>query len=158
MATRLSDADLLQRFGNLKRRGSAEADAEMVSAIVADKFSISPTLMDGVLREFEELDRVDQVSVLKVSERFADPRIGEGVRRLEQVNPSLKSPVISQNLALSGAIPELDRLGRIIDETKLAAFSRTLEEESSRSDTESPTRIAAIIKNELRKFEKGTLA
>jgi hypothetical protein len=144
---RLREFRLTTRFGNLRRRGSAQSSADMVATLASPKFALSRTLMDAAIAEWESQERVDRTAVLKVAARFATPQLGEGLVRLETANAALRTnDTIVRNLALSGAVPELDRLGRLVDATALATLARELEEVSRER---APAEIATFIKSRL---------
>jgi hypothetical protein len=147
LTDRLRGLGLTTRFGNVKRRGSAGATSDMVATLAAPKFAASRTLIEGAIRELEAQERLDRTSTLRVIERFAEPRLGEGVVRLENVNPNLKSVNLSRALAQSGAVPELDRLARKVADRDLTALASEIEEAAR---TRSPQEVAALIKEKLR--------
>jgi hypothetical protein len=140
-----------KRYHYLKRRGSAQADAEMVSLLASDRVAPSKTLMEGAIVEFENLKRVDLVSVLPVVERFSGLEFGEGVLRLEEANPALATSTVARNLAQTGAVPELDRLGRVVDEKALPDIAKKIEK-SARAGV--PKETAALIKELLEDIGK----
>jgi hypothetical protein len=80
--------------------------------------------------------KLDRAIVLQVAERFGDPQLGEGIRRLESVNDDLKSnDRVIRTLAQSGAVPELDQLAREIkDSGELAAFASEVGDVAKRGD------------------------
>lgn len=148
----LKELKLTTRVSNVKKRGSTAADAEIVSLLASPKFALSKTLMHGAICELEAKEKVNRASALKVSERFADPRLGEGTLRLEKANPVLKTgETIMRNLAQSRAVPELDRLGRLVDEKALPALAKDLEKAAEEG---SPEEIKKFIEDRLKEVKK----
>ncbi len=108
--------------------------------------------MEGAIHELESQEKVDRISVLKVAERFGEPQFGEGTLRLEKANPQLRTDkTILRTLAVSGAVPELDRLGRSVNEKALPKLSEELAKVASEED---PEEVASFIKMRLKEFEK----
>lgn len=131
LVNRLREFGLTTRFGNLRRRGTALADAELITTLAAPRFTTSRTLLDAAIRELESRSQgtpgIDRAAVLAVTERFADVELGEGIRRLEAANPNLASTTLSRSLAQSGRVPELDRLARLTPTPRLSALAEELE-------------------------------
>jgi hypothetical protein len=63
-----------------------------------------------------------------VATRFGDPKLGEGILRLEATNQALKDNAVATTVASSGAVPELDLIARTLPETELQTFSNQLAE------------------------------
>jgi hypothetical protein len=94
------------------------------------------------------IETLDQATVFKVAERFGDPKLGEGIQRLEAVNPQLKTDsAIATTLAESGAVPELDRLGRVLPAAELPSFTRQVLDVARRGDA------SAVQSSILRKLQ-----
>jgi hypothetical protein len=142
LGNRLRDLGLFNRLTNLKRRGSAIVDAEIVTTLASPKLAGSRILLEGALREFESPRTIDRFSALRVSTRFGDPQLGEGIARLEAIKPSLGEASITGNLARAEIVPELDRLARAADDETLAKLADELEKVAR---TEKPEAIAAFV-------------
>ena len=70
---------------------------------------------------------LDRADVLRVAERFGDPRLGEGLSRLESADSMLTTdPVIVNTLASSGNVVALDQVARNLTPAELTSFSREL--------------------------------
>ena len=152
LAMRLRNTGLTNRFTNLKRRASALADAEMVSMLASPKFLTSKTLMQGAIRELEIEEKLERIPALKVTERFADPKLGEGLTRLEAVKPDLLTrDKVLAILTRSAAIPELDRLARKVKDAELETLARDLENLAKENK---PEKIATFVKEKLKAVEK----
>ena len=92
-------------------------------------------------------ERLDRASVLKVSERFADPQLGEGLLRLEQVSGELRSNERAlRTLAQSGAAPELDLVARSLKDDELEGFVREVSEVARRGESEA---VGALVRSRL---------
>ena len=93
LVDQLKKFQLTTRVGNLRKRGSADADAEMLALLSSLAATGSKTLTEGAVYEFERLEIVDLASTLKVGERFAYPGIGEGIARLENFTIPIDQPL-----------------------------------------------------------------
>ena len=70
---------------------------------------------------------LDRADVLRVAERFGDPRLGEGLSRLEAADSTLTTdPAIVNTLANSGNVVALDQVARTLTPAELTSFSREL--------------------------------
>lgn len=138
-------------FHHLKTAGTAEADAEMVSLLSSPKMQASRTLMAGALVDLRAQKQLDRQAVFKVSERYAEPELGEGLRRLEEAEGdlALKENVV-RNVTRSGVVPELDRLGRLAKDEEVAAVAREVVEAAR----EGAVPLAALVKAKLQEMEK----
>jgi hypothetical protein len=124
LTTTLRSFGATTQFGNIKKRATAAADAEMVALVSSPRFETSRTVLLGTLSELEGQERLDRATVLRVAERFADPALGEGMTRLESASPELRTnTTLVQALARSGVVPELDRLAAKVPPAELAALA-----------------------------------
>lgn len=146
VSDRFKEAGVSSVVGNIKRRGTTAAEAEIVSL-----FS-SPVMLEGssvavkaAVNEINDLETVDRKSVAAISERYAGSGFGEGMSRLEAVNPDLGSSKKKQDLlAASGRLPELDRLAKTLSPQELDKFSTELADATSGSAASSD-KVAALI-------------
>lgn len=138
-------------FEAIRRRSSTLAGAEIVSLLSSPKFEQSPLLLTGAIRELEkpleavpgEDVQLDRGQVLEVSERFADPQVGEGILHLEKINPELRENAeVVKTLGDTGLVPELDKLARTLPETELVELTNNLVELSKVGDV---TRINEVV-------------
>jgi len=145
---RFKELGLTTMVGNIKRRGTTSAEAEIISM-----FS-SPVLLSGssiaakaVINEINSLETVDRASVLKVTERFSANEFGTGMSRLEKANPELSSSKKKLDLlAGSGKLPELDEVAKSLTPKEFDKFSSQLSEATSGADASSET-IARLIED-----------
>lgn len=143
--------------GNIKRRGTTSAEAEMMNL-----FS-SPVMLEGsdvavkaAVNEINSLDTVDRTSVLAISERFTATEFGEGVARLENANPSLTSTRKKQDLlAASGKLPELDRVAKALTPEEFRTFSTKLVD-ATKGTKASSDKVATLIDEKLVSLQPGT--
>ena len=145
---RLKELELNTLMGNIKRRGTTTAEAEIMNL-----FS-SPALLGGssiavtaAVNEINKLEKVDRASVLKVTERFNKDVFGTGVSRLEKAVPELASDKKKlELLSDSGKLPELDEVAKSLTPQEFEKFSSELSEASSGTDASSE-KIARLIED-----------
>lgn len=134
LLTTLNAVNLTGRVNEIRSICTPAAEANVLSLLSSPKFQVSPKLLNAVVYELEGATtlvnqqlKLDRVAVFQVAERFGDPKFGEGIQRLEAVNPQLQEiESIIDLLATSKAIPELDRLGRLLSEAQLPTVSSQL--------------------------------
>jgi hypothetical protein len=172
LGERVRALGLTTRVNRLRTGATAEAGAEMVGLLGSEKLAASRVLLEGAVRELESArapsagpapgetgagpeagpaeqpaERLDRATVLKVSERFADPRLGEGLLRLEQASGELRSNDRAlRTLAQSGAVPELDLVARSLQDDELDGFARELSEVARRGESEA---VGALVRGRL---------
>lgn len=162
--TRLKEAKLEPRVAKLRSITSTPTRAEIVALLGSPKFEASPMLLGAAVRELEASkttvtpdpttatteERLERVAVLKVAERFGDPRMGEGLQRLQEANPALKDDTkVVQALADSGAVPELDRLGRAVSSEQVAVIA---EELLTAARSVKGDELSALVRGKLQEF------
>jgi hypothetical protein len=145
-AVRLDDFGVKNLFNQVKRASSTQTQAEAIAMLASPKFMESKTLMESGLRDLLAAkgadpdtgkERIGRAEVLKVSERFSNKRLGEGLARLEQANPELKENAkIVKNLASAGVVAELDRVARTLAESEVKGFTDELAEAARRGASE----------------------
>ena len=148
VTNRLKELGLTTLMGNIKRRGTTKAEAEIMNL-----FS-SPVLLAGssiavkaAVNEINNLETVDRASVLKVTERFNTDVFGTGVSRLEKADPALASDTKKLDLlSESGKLPELDAVANALTPQEFEKFSKELSEASSDAEASSE-KIARIIED-----------
>jgi hypothetical protein len=165
LTDRLETLNLTERFNDLQGTASITARADMVSLLAAPQINRSDLLLRSVVRELEtippapttpeapgteptpETTTLDRPTVFRVAERFGDPRLGEGLSRLEASDPALTAETsVADTLAASGAVVELDRVARTLPARELTAFSRELTTVARRGDA---TAVNTLIRNRL---------
>src|SRR5262249_52502476 len=139
LSDRFVEAGMGDVLTNLRTRATTLANAETTTLLSSPKFDLSPTLLRAAVHDLERpLTQppadptapppvLDRATVLQVSERFADPQLGEGILRLEQANPELRQDATVVNvLGNTGLVPELDKLARALPQAELTTLSREL--------------------------------
>lgn len=145
-ALRLNEFGLKALFDQFKRASGTQTQAEAVALFTSPKFMQSRTLMESGLRDLLAAkaadpasgeERIGRAEVLKVSERFSNRRLGEGLARLEQVNPELKENArLVKTLAGAGVVTELDRVALALTEVELKDFTDEVTEAARRGTGE----------------------
>lgn len=98
--------------------------------------------------------RLTRYSVGQIAIRFGDPYLGEGIQALERANPDLTQSLIVTRLTQSMAIPQLDRLGRLMPAESLPTFAQRLEALARLTTPDIPGRIKQLIEDELKLIEE----
>ncbi len=155
---RLKDLQLTTLMGNIKRRGTTSAEAEILNL-----FS-SPVMLDGskiavraAVNEITNLESIDRASVLKISERYSGASFGEGMARLETADASLAENKKKLDIvAGSGKLPELDLIAKSLTPREFEKFSEELSE-SATGTSASSDKVAALIDNKLKSMDSGSL-
>jgi hypothetical protein len=128
---RLTALGLQNRFTAQRTRATTAATAEVVRLFASPVMGPpagSATIANAALTELEAEQTLDLAAVLRVAGRYRSEHFGEGVLRLEKLNPKLTDAAVVQGLAKTRAVPELDRLGRLLadaDAKALAAAAET---------------------------------
>jgi hypothetical protein len=108
---------LYDDFTNMKIRGSAAADLEMVRLLTIPKFTKSEILMRAALKEFNATDKLDERHAASVSVRFANRLIGAGLDRIEsKIFQGSDAEKTNQRKKLAETLrtPELDFVARVL--------------------------------------------
>lgn len=164
LTDRLDRLNLGERFSDL--RTSAVGRADVVLLLSAPQINRSELLLRSALSELENAPfdadvpadsstgspadsarPIDRATVLGVAERFGDPRLGEGLSRLESVAPAIRdNEAVVTALASSGETIALDRVARTLSPTELTRFSRELTTVATGGDTAA---VRSLIRNRL---------
>jgi len=158
VTNRFKELELTTLVGNIKRRGTTTAEAEIMNL-----FS-SPALLGGssiavkaAVNEINSLETVDRASVLKVTERFNTDVFGTGVSRLEKADPALSSDKKKLDLlSESGKLPELDEVAKTLTPQEFEKFSSELSDASSGTDASSE-KIARLIEDKHASLSKTSI-
>jgi hypothetical protein len=128
VVNKLKELKLGSRFTNLKKRGTTASEAEMMSLFSSPVLlKGSATTIKAVIAEVEGLDTVDRKSVAEVTERYTESEFGEGIALLESKDEALTTDKrVTESIAGSGAVPELDRLAKKMTDAELKEFSKEL--------------------------------
>lgn len=156
VTSRFKELGLTTTIGNIKRRGTTSAEAEIMNL-----FS-SPVMMKGstiavkaAVNEINSLENVDRASILKVSERFTEASFGEGVSRLEKADPTLSTNKKKLDiLTASGKLPELDLLAKSLPPQEFNKFSEELAGMTAGSNASSEN-VASFIEEKLKTLDSG---
>ena len=135
----MADYQLLTPFNEIEKRTTADANVEFVRMLALPGFDRGgKTVAAGALNELKAktAEPLDVVSVVAVSTRYNDPRLGEGIQRLETKEPRLRSETaVRENLQTTLLVPELDRIGRLLrTDGDLEAFTTDLLTAAHQSD------------------------
>jgi hypothetical protein len=158
---RLDTLSLGERFSDL--RTSTLGRADVVSLLSSPQISRSDLLLRSTLNELENAATetpaapgepavsterpIDRATVLRVAEQFGDPRLGEGLSRLESVAPEIReNQVVINTLASSGDAIALDKIARTLSPTELTSFSRELTTLAGAGNTAA---VNSLVRNRL---------
>jgi hypothetical protein len=157
-------AGLLTRLSRVRSSATGEADLEVTRLLTSPRFTESRLLISSAVRELEEsgppagetppeegAPKLDRLAVLKVGARFADPKLGEGISRLEAASPDLADERAVRGLASSKLVPELDEVARSLPPEEVKAFADAILEPARRGDTERVTELVTIRLKEIRR-------
>lgn len=158
VTSRFKNLALTTMVGNIKRRGTVSAEAEVMNL-----FS-SPVMLNGssiavkaAVNEITNLGTVDRASVLKISERFTGASFGEGMARLESADPSLSDNKKKLDIvAGSGKLPELDFIAKSLPPREFAKFSEELGEAATGTSASSD-KVATLVEDKLRSMDSGSV-
>ncbi|HVG21690.1 MAG TPA: hypothetical protein VNI02_21830 [Blastocatellia bacterium] len=173
---RIKNIGLSRKFTSIKKRASTEAVAEMTALLGSPKVANSRLLLSGVVNELENARaraegppvepgrerpgedeepeggaRIDRLAVLKVGERFAHPKFGEGITLLENESAEIKEDAVVKTLVQSGTIPELDEVGRRLDEAQRKAFVKEVVEQARQGGAE---KVREVISQKVREIRR----
>jgi hypothetical protein len=156
---RLDTLNLSERFSDL--RTSTLGRADVVSFLSAPQINRSELLLRSAINELENAPLetpttpgeqaterpIDRAAVLRVSEQFGDPRLGEGLSRLEAIAPEIKeNDEVVNTLANSGDAIALDKIARTLSPTELTSFSREL---TTLAGTGNTAAVNSLVRNRL---------
>ena len=123
----LTNRGQAEAFKNLQATATAPAGAAMVSFLSSPKFERSEILMPAALSALKKESRqggLDQAAVDRVAANFADPQLGEGLARLEKINPELRDDKIVKKLIDTDQLHKLDRHARRLSDDSLANLAK----------------------------------
>lgn len=164
---RIAELDLTNRFADLQNNAGVIARAEVVSLLGSPQINRSNLLLRSALKDLEndlentptaeptetddspstEANSVNRATVARVAERFGDPRLGEGISRLESVAPAIREDeAIVRTLADSGDVIALDKVARTLSPSELNTFSRELTTLAQGGNTAD---VSSLIRNRL---------
>lgn len=162
LTNRLDSLGLRNNFDSLVATTRARADA--IDLLSAPGIARSPILTRSAINALERAtnspaqpadgdstdaspQRLNPTDVLRVAERLGDPRLGEGIRRLESITPAIaNNPTVINILADSDTVVNLDRVARTLKPNELETFSRELTTRAESGDTNA---VNALIRARL---------
>lgn len=148
---RLSRLKLKPFFDRVVKKGSIIGNAEVVSLLNSNKLTKRPALLGGAMFSLDALKKHDVGSVLNVARVFSRRDLGDGLSRLEKVNPKLaEDDGVATNLGLSGVVLDIDYLGRIVGEDRLSEVASKLETLARK--TEPGPQIKEFVVNTLKEL------
>jgi hypothetical protein len=119
--------DIGARILALQARTSAISNAGLTRLLGSPKFAESPLLLASAVNELEKLEKVDAVSVEKINERYSDPQIGEGMKKLEEAIPEIKdNPELAKKIIESNKAPEIDKMISRAGESELPKIAKKI--------------------------------
>jgi hypothetical protein len=150
VSERFKTLDLSTMIGNIKRRGSSAAEAEIVNLFSSSVFlKGSDISVKAAVNEINKLENVDRESVLSISERFTRENFGEGVSKLETANPAFASSKKKLGLLVdSGKLPELDLIAKALTPKEFEKFSAELTKSTTGSDASSD-KVVILVNNKI---------
>jgi hypothetical protein len=139
---------LVTRVRTLRQDIPTAANADLTTLLASERVNTSPVLLTAAVAELEA-SRPDNAplterEVFAVAERFGDPRLGEGVARIEATDAAVAAPAVRSALATSGVVPELDRVARDLPDANLPEFTRLVADAASRNDTAALRKLAQL--------------
>jgi len=147
--THIKKLNLKTRYHALLNHATTAAAAEL-TAFLASPVMLkgSDTAVRAAVSELEKTDTVDSLAVMKVVERFSEPNFGEGLARLKNSNEAFSGNThVVENVAKSGLLPELDRLGRTLPAEQFKALSDELVTAGSGNNAAALAKVTKVIEN-----------
>ncbi len=123
---------------------------KVVSALGTEGVQGSALLTDAALSRLNETPTADADAILSVTTTFADPRFGEGIKRIEQEHPEVTDAQVVKALAETGALNDLDRLGAAVgDRQALKAVTDEVVVLAKSNDPERAAKIKSLVTGKL---------
>ncbi len=162
VSDRIGELNLGSRFNDIQNNTGIFARGEVVSLLASPQISRSNLLLRSAIRDLEAVPTnepsdsdstestarpIDRADVLRVAERFGDPRLGEGLSRLESIAPAIReNEAVVNILAESGDVVALDRVSRTLSPNELNTFSREL---TNLAQGGNAAEVSSLIRNRL---------
>lgn len=142
VAVATSDAD--------DRAAKLAAITNVVKALDSANVQGSALLTDAALNRLTETPTADAEAVQNVTATFADPRLGEGIKRIEQEHPEVTDTAVAKTLVDAGALNDLDRLGAVVsDRQALKAVTDEVVALAKSNDPDRTTKIKSLVTGKL---------
>jgi hypothetical protein len=168
---------LASRLDSVRSSATTLGNAEIVSLVSSPKFTDSPLLASAIVRDLEAAKDnaptapatpvpgatdpapgtpptgvagqpvLDRTAVLKVAEKFSDPTVGEGLKRLTEANPDLtKDSATASGLAATGKTLEVDEVAKTLPPEQLKVFAADIEKAAATGDAKNVDAAIAKVK------------
>lgn len=137
--TRAQSLAILDRYNTVVNVSTLAAKSEVATLLA--KAPRSNLVFRGAIRELEAVTEsgssssdntttqptpINRLNALKVKQRFAFNKMGEGISRLEAVTEGIEEERVANTLAGTRKIPELDSLANKLTESDLRVFSNQI--------------------------------
>lgn len=144
---------LASRLATLRQKATPDGFVEistLLSAPAMLDFSaagspISKTLMQGALQELEQVKTLDRPGIAPVALRFSNPRLGQGLARIQKTAPDFAGDPVIQVIGKSAAVPELDLLGQSLSDANLTAFAGPVLTAAKSGAADAPAKVASLV-------------
>lgn len=131
LQNRVEEIAFSESFGQLINRSTIAARAEVTSLL--GKVRPSNLILKSAITEFNraslttEIPQLNRLKALRVTERFSINKLGEGLTRLEATADDFtQDEQISNTLAETERVPELDTIASRLKDDELQVFSNEL--------------------------------
>ncbi|MFN8444196.1 MAG: hypothetical protein U0175_25665 [Caldilineaceae bacterium] len=116
LTTRLASIGIREPFEALFTAAPADAQTAMVDLLLLPQVAASNLFTTAAINDlgFGIAGPVDAARVAQVAKRFGRADLGDGMDLLAKGLPALRKKDAVTNLTVSGAVPELDGVGRLI--------------------------------------------
>ncbi len=132
------------------RAAKLAAINKVVAALGTERVQGSALLTDAALTRLNETPTADAEAIQNVTTTFADPRLGEGIKRIEQEHPEVTDTQVVKALAETGALNDLDRLGAAVsDRQTLKAVTDEVVVLAKSNDPDRAAKIKSLVTGKL---------
>ena len=132
------------------RAAKLAAINNVVAALGTERVQGSALLTDVALARLTETPAADAATVKSVTTAFANPRLGEGIQRIEQEHPEVADAQVAKTLAEAGALNDLDRLGAAVgDRQTLKAVTDEVVVLAKSNDPDKAAKIKTLVTGKL---------
>ncbi|SMF27746.1 hypothetical protein SAMN02745866_01767 [Alteromonadaceae bacterium Bs31] len=151
---RVNEINFSQVFNQMLGRTTIAARAEVTSLL--GKLRPSPLILRSAIRELDrssvvgEIPRLNRLRAIGVTERFSVNKLGEGISRLQNTASDFdEDDQVSETLAETGRVPELDIVASRLKDSELRVFSSDLLNTIREGDGDQTTRVKQLIDDKL---------
>ncbi|MBU4295132.1 MAG: hypothetical protein L6365_05645 [Desulfobulbaceae bacterium] len=146
-------------FKSITDRSTIAARAEMMTLLGGRKFiDGSNILVRAAVSEIHSFDpeRVNRATVVNVATRFTKSKLGEGVRRLEDLEATFRDDEkVVNSVSASGKVPELDHIAQVLSSAKLKVFSNQLLKAAT-TGTAPEKQVAKLVDDKMNELKSPT--